>query len=98
MKPMQYTIMRLDNGLRAQWDGKTILFDTQEEAEEMITSFPEFFLGPKELKIKSGIYFIDKSINYKDLKKKEDFIKEMNSQIESRNPDDETIRCFKKVL
>jgi hypothetical protein len=69
MKDMQYTITRIDDGLQAQWDKDTILFDTQEEAEEMISMFPEFFDNPKSLEIKKGIYFIDNSINYKELKK-----------------------------
>ena len=73
MKGMQYVITRLDNESQVQWDENTILFDTQEEAEEMINMFPEFFDEPKSLEIKKGIYFIDKSINYKDLKKTEEF-------------------------
>lgn len=73
MKDMQYVIKRLDNGLQAQWDEDTILFDTQEEAEEMIELFPEFFDNPKSIEIKKGIYYIDNSINYKDLKETDDF-------------------------
>lgn len=75
MKGMQYTITRLDNGLQAQWGKDTILFDTQEEAEEMMNLFPNFFNPPKNLEIKKGIYYIDNSINYKDLKEREDFKK-----------------------
>lgn len=93
MKGMQYTIKRLDNGLQAQWEENTILFDTQEEAEEMITFFPDFFKRPKEIEIKKGIYFIDKSINYKDLKEREDFKKEIKAQ-----EDLDGIRIPKKVL
>lgn len=93
MKGMQYTITRLDNGLQAQWGENTILFDTQEEAEEMITFFPDFFRRPKEIEIKKGIYFIDKSINYKDLKEREDFKKEIKAQ-----KDLDGIRIPKKVL
>ena len=68
MKDMQYVIKRLDNGLKAQWDNDIIIFDTQEEAEEMIELFPSFFNNPKSIEIKKGIFFIDNSINYKDLK------------------------------
>lgn len=73
MKDMQYVITRLDNGLQAQWDDDTIVFDTQEEAEEMIELFPEFFDNPKSIEIKKGIYYIDNSINYKELKETDDF-------------------------
>lgn len=73
MKDMQYVITRLDNGLQAQWDDDTIIFDTQEEAEEMIEFFPSFFDNPKSIEIKKGIYFIDNYINYKELKEKADF-------------------------
>ena len=73
MKGMQYTIVNLDNGLYAQWDEDVIIFDTQEEAEEMINIFQNFFKHTK-LEIKKGIYYIDNSINFKDLKKKKDYL------------------------
>lgn len=92
MKGMQYTITRLDNGLQAQWEENTILFDTQEEAEEMITLFPDFFKTPKGIEIKKGIYFIDNSINYKDLKEREDFKKEVEVQ---KDLDSDVIRATK---
>lgn len=82
MKSMQYVITRLDNGLQAQWGEDTILFDTREEAEEMIISFPSFFDSPKALEIKKGIYFIDNSINYRELKTREDFIKDLEEERE----------------
>jgi hypothetical protein len=77
MKSMQYAIKNLDNGLFARWDEMVILFDTQEEAEEMITLLPEFFCQPKNLEIKKGIYFTDNSINYKDFKDKKEFKQEV---------------------
>jgi hypothetical protein len=95
MKNIQYVIARLDNGLQAQWGKDTILFDTQEEAEEMICCFPDFFKRPKEIEIKKGIYFIDNSINYKDLKQRKDFIMEIEYQ---KDLDNEIIRTPKKVL
>lgn len=99
MRGMQYTITRVDDGLQAQWVindiPKTILFDTQEEAEEMITLFPDFFRRPKQLEIKKGIYFIDNSINYKDLKETEEFKKDVEAQ---KDLDSEIIRTPKKVL
>ena len=73
MKGMQYTIVNLDNGLYAQWDEDVIIFDTQEEAEEMINTFQNFFKHTK-LEIKKGIYYIDNSINFKDFKKKKDYL------------------------
>lgn len=85
MKDMQYVIQRLDDGLQVQWENnekitQTILFDSQEEAEEMIELFPDFFNEPKNIEIKKGIYYIDESINYKDLKKDEDFIKQTTKE------------------
>ena len=85
MRGMQYVIERLDNGLQTQWENNdgvvlTILFDTQEEAEEMIELFPDFFNEPKNIEIKKGIYFIDESINYKDLKQDKDFIKQTTKE------------------
>lgn len=84
MKGMQYVIKNLSNGLVARWDENVILFDTQEEAEEMISLFPYFFCQPKDLEIEKGIYFIDNSINYKELKEKEDF-KEKEEEVEEEN-------------
>ena len=81
MRNMQYIIVNLDNNLQIQWEGNVILFDTQEEAEEMIESF-KYFLKEAKLQIKKGIYFIDNSINYKDLKLKEDYIKELGDSNE----------------
>ena len=77
MKSAQYTITRLSDGLQVEWkvsnlEKLTVLFDTQEEAEEMIESFPTF-LKSNDFEIKKGIYYIDKSINYKDLKEREDY-------------------------
>jgi hypothetical protein len=85
MRGMQYTIQRLDDGNQAQWENnegiaQTILFDTPEEAEEMITLFPDFFNEPKNLEIKKGIYFIDESINYKDLKEDKEFQAVINKE------------------
>ena len=90
MKLKQYVIERLDNGLQVQWvdedaiAGKciqrTILFDTQEEAEEMMMLFPKFFGSDgANVELKRGIYYIDDSINYKDLKEREDFKKELEN-------------------
>lgn len=85
MKSIQYVITRLDNGLCVKWEENIILFDTQEEAEEMIFSIPSFFNSPfnkhKELEIKKGIYFIDNSINYKELKIREDFKESVEQEI-----------------
>ena len=77
MKQTQYTIMKISDRLFVEWkvsdsEKFTILFDTQEEAEEMIESFPAFF-KLFNFEIKKGIYYIDKSINYKDLKEREDY-------------------------
>lgn len=86
MKKPQFTIERISNGQQVQWEiedaiaGKsnklTILFDTQEEAEEMMMSFPKFFHSI-DVELKKGIYYIDGSINYKDLKEREDYKKEL---------------------
>lgn len=81
MKTTQYIITCLTDGQQVQWHddtGKiknlTIIFDTQEEAEEMIMNFPRFFHGVN-VEIKPGIYYIDDHINYKDLKERDDFKK-----------------------
>lgn len=90
MKEMQYIIQRLDNELQVQWVDEdaivekriqhTILFDTQEEAEEMMMLFPKFFGSDgANVELKRGIYYIDDSINYKDLKEREDFKKELEN-------------------
>lgn len=80
MKTYQYIIHHVKKDMDAEWEGKTILFDTQEEAEEMIETFPEFFSPRKHLEIKKGIYYIDDAINYKDLKETEDFLEEIENQ------------------
>ncbi len=95
MKDIQYIIKNLDNGLAARWDQNVILFDSQEEAEEMVSLFPDFFRRPKQLEIKKGIYFIDNSTNYKDLKETEEFKKDVEVQ---KDLDNEIIRVPKKVL
>lgn len=84
-KPYQYTIVNKLTEDQVQWIVKndttekyerlTILFDTKEEAEELIASLP-FFDG-KDIEIRGGIYYIDDNINYKDLKVREDFQKEL---------------------
>ena len=79
MKQAQYTIMRINDGFQALWCKKVILFDTQEEAEEFIETFPKFF-GIKNFEIKKGIYYIDSSINYKDLKEQEDYKLELTKE------------------
>ena len=82
MKQIQYTIEQLDSKLQAQWEDLTILFDSQEEAEEMISLFPSSL---NNVKIKSGIYFIDGSINYKDLKLRDDFQEEINAEKDNKS-------------
>lgn len=94
MKQVQYTIVRWDNNLQAQWNGNVILFDTQEEAEELI-SHSSLFIGPRNIEIRKGIYFIDKSINYKDLIKEKDFIAELNY---IKDIDSEVLKIPKKIL
>ena len=100
MKKKQYTIVLqpqkikpqiyYGKGLQAQWDDSTILFDTQEEAEEMISLFPKLF---NNVSIESGIYFIDNSINYKDLKIRKDFQEEINSNEEREIIIDDKVHC-----
>lgn len=68
MKSKQYLIKNLDNGLVARWNEHPILFDTQEEAEDFIESNPDFF-KKANFELESGIYFIDNSINYRDIMK-----------------------------
>ena len=68
MKHTQYIIHHRKTHLDVEWDSKTILFDTQEEAEELISAFPVFFHDLKNIEIISGIYFIDEAVNYKDIK------------------------------
>lgn len=94
MKQAQYVIVRHDNNLQAQWNAKIILFDTQEEAEDLL-SHPCLFREPMNVEIKKGVYFIENSINYKDLKNKEDFIAELEY---IKDLDSEVIRIAKKVL
>ena len=68
MKPSQYVIENLDNSFVVRWGENPILFDSQEEAEEFIDMFPKFFKGCN-YKLSKGIYFLDNSINYKDIPK-----------------------------
>lgn len=85
-KPYQYTIVNkltedevqwvVENAITGANETLTVLFDTKEEAEELIASFPEFFNGV-DIEIRRGIYYIDGNINYKDLKIDEDFQKEL---------------------
>lgn len=86
MKSMQYVMQDVKTGLQVQWveenttpgtvKRRTILFDTQEEAEEMMMLFPKFFKGAN-LELKRAYWYIDDSINYKDLKEQDDFKKEL---------------------
>ena len=78
MKPMQYIIKNLDNGLLAKWNDDVILFDSQEEAKEFIETFPDFF-EKANFELSKGIYFIDNSINYKDIPKES-----INEELEER--------------
>lgn len=68
MKLQQYVIENLENGFVIRWDESPILFDSQEEAEEFINMFPDFFEGC-DYKLSKGIYFLSNSINYKDIPK-----------------------------
>lgn len=70
MKNPQYIIENLDNGLVIRWDEKVLLFDSQEEAENFIETFSEFF-EDANYKLSKGIYFLNDSINYKDIPKEE---------------------------
>lgn len=46
MEENKFIIVRDDDhDLAAQWDGKTIIFESREEAEEFTLVFPEFFTG-----------------------------------------------------
>lgn len=76
MKQAQYIIVRWDNNLQAQWNGRVILFDTQEEAEELLTH-QSLFREPISIEVRKGVFFIEKSINYKDLKNEKDFVAEL---------------------
>ena len=68
MKSQQYIIENLDNNFVVRWDERPILFDSQEEAEEFINMFLDFFEGCN-YKLSKGIYFLSNSINYKDIPK-----------------------------
>ena len=96
MKQAQYTIMKTSDGLFVEWkvsndEQYTVLFDTQEEAEEMIESFPKFFKAGS-YEIKRGIYFIDKSINYKELKERDDY------KIDLKEEERKSQRTLQEVL
>lgn len=65
-----------DNGLHAQWDCKTILFNTEEEANDFIEQNYYFFedaeyeiVDPPE----DAIEFIENFINFKDIKDIEEY-------------------------
>lgn len=68
MKQAQYLIENLENGLVTRLGELIVLFDSQEEAEEFINKFPDFFENAN-FKLTNGIYFINNSINYKDITK-----------------------------
>lgn len=68
MKLQQYVIENLENGFVIRWNESPILFDSQEEAEEFINMFPDFFEGC-DYKLSKGIYFLSNFINYKDIPK-----------------------------
>ena len=81
MKSKQFLIRDVNDNEIITFGDDVILFDTQEEAEEMITYYSMYFCCPKSLEIVSGLYFIDESINYRDLVKDKTFlevIKEIN--------------------
>ena len=70
MKPYQYIIKHLHTNNLAQWGTDIIVFDTQEEAEELLAECPASYLLIPSLNVEicKGIFFIEKSINYKKLK------------------------------
>lgn len=71
MKNRQYVIKRLDTGEYVKWGEDVILFDTQEEAEEMIMECPDptKFRDPlNNVEICSGVFFIKNSKNHKEIK------------------------------
>lgn len=70
MKTAQYVIEFIDDQPHKymQWNGSIVLFETQEDAEEMITDCSIIFTKPLALEIRRGIFIVDNSINYKQLK------------------------------
>lgn len=69
MKNYQYVIKNINDNSYVKWHDKTIIFDSQEEAEQMIFEYRCFFDTPLNVEITKGIYFIDNHINYKNLVK-----------------------------
>ena len=74
-----YIIENTTNNLSAQWGEEVILFDTEEDAKEMVSLFPDFF-KPSEIKIKKVIMFADYKIKYDDLKQRKDFIEALKGE------------------
>ena len=70
MKAPQYAIKQLSTGEYVKWADDIILFDTEEEAEELIIECPHpcMFAEPLSVEICKGTFFIKKSVNYKWLK------------------------------
>lgn len=70
MQNYQYVIKQRSNDTFVSWCEDVILFDTQEEAEELITEYALAYLFefPMNVEICKGLFFITKSINYKQLK------------------------------
>lgn len=70
MKEPQYVIKQLSTGEYVKWGDGIILFDTQEEAEELIIACPHpcMFAEPLNVEICKGVFFVKQSVNYKWLK------------------------------
>lgn len=70
MRQYQYLIKDLTTNTYASWNDNVILFDTQEEAEEIIEDCPHncIFKQPLSVEICRGVFVIKNSINYKQLK------------------------------
>lgn len=73
MKKAQYVIKQLDTGFIVRWGDAPILFDSQEEAEEILLEAPPLFGSSTEVEICRGVFFIDDSVNYSDLKKNQSY-------------------------
>lgn len=88
MKKSQYIIESLEKpNIAIRWEGKVILFDTQEEAEEFVETFPEHF-EDYNFRLSKGVYFLNNFINYKDFKETLEFKKEINKRKENYNGED----------
>lgn len=74
-KENKYIIIREDTDLHVQWDRKTIIFDTEKEANVFIDIFKDFFDGVKfHVVIEDLPLNMIMHINYNDLVKTKDFI------------------------